>query len=383
MLYLITGSNGAGKSLRAIWRMYRDHSEGKRVFANGFRNLRVPFAEDFPDPRKWRELPPNSVLYIDEAQRVWRSRPPSVKVPPEVVDLETHRHQGIDIVLITQAPTLIDSHIRHLISGHEHLVAWGQSAARVFKFAECYDDVKSLGTRTRGEYEEWKHPQVHYGDYDSAEVHTKKPGKPWRHYAAKVLFALAGLLTLYGIYAWFASPDEPEPAKEDAQVKAKAERSSFAAAFSGPSGKRVYAHLQDYLQQHAPRHAEMPWTRPVMDDRPVVAEPALWCMSSGWEGDETCTCKTEQGTRHILPLNRCRDIARWGGAYNPYAKAEAPVMPPLERSTADDPGASGSNGALRIMDGSDSSAMVMIPAAASPPQPVPVASPATAPQATP
>lgn len=384
MLYLITGSNGAGKSLRGIWRMHRDHAEGRRVFANGFRNLRLAFVEDFPDPRKWRDLPTNSVLYIDEAQRVWRSRPPSHRVPDEVLDLETHRHQGIDIVLITQAPTLIDSHIRHLISGHEHLVAWGQSAARVFKFAECFDDVKSLGTRTRGEYEEWSHPKQHYGDYDSADAHLKKAGKPWRHYLSKVLFALAGLAGIWGcwaVYKGYISPDPPEAAEADDSPTAKPKVGKTGPAslfsFAGKSDEIKFPSLYAYNNAHKPRDPARPWSAPVFDERDAVAKPEVYCMASGDGRDASCSCITEQGTRHLLPVGQCRQIARWGPAYNAYRE---PVMPPS--SSGIDAG-DASNEGFRIMVGSDPSSAVAIPADAAP-QPVqPVASPSTTPQEAP
>lgn len=384
MLYLITGSNGAGKSLRAIWRMYKDHADGKRVFHNGFRNLRVPFAEEFPDPRKWRDMPPNSVLYIDEAQRVWRTRPPTVKPPPEVIDLETHRHQGIDIVLITQAPTLIDSHIRHLISGHEHLIAWGQSASRVFKFAECFDDVKSLGTRGRGEYEEWPHPKAHYGDYDSAEVHTKKPPIPWRHYAGRALFVLAALVGVWGawsVYTHYIA--DPEPGESDSTpAKPKPGKSASASlfSFSGKEGPR-YPTLDAYNRAHAARDAARPWTAPVFDEREVVAEPEVYCMASGEGRDVSCSCITEQGTRYLLSPGQCQRIARWGPAYNAY---RAPSKPPSGAVASASGDASGANEPLRIMDGSDpSTSPGLIPFDATPPFPLPVTGPATPPQEAP
>ena len=74
MLHLITGQNGAGKSLRAIELMYKRHGEGMEVYAFGFRGLKVPFVKQFADPRKWRDLPSNAVLFVDEAQQVWRTR---------------------------------------------------------------------------------------------------------------------------------------------------------------------------------------------------------------------------------------------------------------------------------------------------------------------
>lgn len=389
MLKLLTGSNGAGKSLRAIQRMYADHANGLKVYAHGFRNLRVPFVTDFPDPRKWRDLPPGSVLYVDEAQNLWRSRSMGKPVPPEVLDLETHRHQGLDIVLITQAPSYIDSHLRPLFSEHEHLVAWGNKQSRLFQFAECYDDVKSLGTRGRGEFQVWDHPVAHYGDYDSAEIHTPKPPIPWKYRVGRPLLWGTGVICLLyaGWVLWGVFFADPEATKRPARDPAKEKPSMLASAFEGGSRAQVtYANLKQYLDHHRPRQFEMPWSAPAYDDREVVAEPRLWCMSSGQSGDRSCSCKTEQGTDYRLPLNRCERVARWGGAYNPYAKPEGPATQPGgntgAESRSDDASATSHNGDVRQESTSDSVPGV-VPFSTTPPWPLPVASPPTAPEATP
>lgn len=69
----------------------------------------------------------------------------------------------------------------------------------------------------------------------------------------------------------------------------------------------------------------MPETAPIFDDRAVVSQPALFCMSGG-EGadgrgdhkDASCTCLTEQGTKYDLSQPECRTLARFGPVYNPY-----------------------------------------------------------------
>ena len=106
-----------------------------------------------------------------------------------MLDLETHRHQGIDIYLITQSPMYLDSHLRPLISSHEHLISYDKSSARLFRFTECYEDVKSSALRSKAQFEVWKYPVVHYADYDSAEVHTKAK-VPWRQRIAKLFSCL-------------------------------------------------------------------------------------------------------------------------------------------------------------------------------------------------
>ncbi|WP_426788007.1 zonular occludens toxin domain-containing protein [Xanthomonas campestris] len=331
MLHLITGQNGSGKSLRAIQIMYERHGQGMEVYACGFRGLKAPFVKPFADPRRWSELPPNSVLFVDEAQQVWRTRGPTRPVPPEVQALETHRHQGIDIYLITQSPMYLDSHIRPLITTHQHLVSYDKGSARLFQFSECREDVKSSALRNKADFKVWRYPTEHYADYESAEVHTAKPKIPWRQRAAKLLFVGAFLLVLYSLWlAFFRDPPEPE-------VKAAATPAATTMAALVPPVSNaatvapVYANAQDYAAHHQPRIAEAPWSMPALDGRGVVAEPELYCMSSGRGRGGTCTCLTEQGTRYLLPRPRCEYVARWGGSYNPYrAPRHAEAMQPLQ-----------------------------------------------------
>lgn len=331
MLYLITGQNGAGKSLRAIWRMYQLHGQGMNVYTYGFRGIRVPFAKPWADPRKWADLPPNSALFIDEAQNVWRTRHAGRPVPPEILALETHRHQGIDIYLITQSPMYLDSHIRPLIKDHEHLISFDDKSARVFRFSECQEDVKSSKVRNGAEFEIWIYPDEHFADYDSAEVHTKKRKAPWRQRIGKAMIALAILLAIAAVVMIFIPTGGDKPAAKASSSSSSAAPGFFAGLSSGGRGRVGYANAQDYLQVHQPRVAEMPWSMPALDAREVVAEPELYCMSSGEGRDRSCSCITEQGTRYRLDLARCERVARYGPAYNPYRKQTLPAASPAAR----------------------------------------------------
>ncbi|RRU12124.1 zonular occludens toxin domain-containing protein [Stenotrophomonas sp. 278] len=335
MLHLITGQNGSGKSLRAIQLMYKRHGEGMEVYAFGFRGLRAPFVKHFDDPRKWRDLPSNAVLFIDEAQQIWRTRSGGRPVPPEVLDLETHRHQGIDIYLLTQSPMYLDSHLRPLISSHEHLVSYDKGSARIFRFTECYEDVKSSALRSKAQFEVWKYPTEHYADYDSAEVHTAKAKVPWRNRIAKLCFVLAGLFVVGAIAWFFLGPDTPKKAPAPATSPARSQGFFGGMASTAAPDEKRYATTQDYMQHHTPRVAQMPWSMPAMDNREVSSEPQLYCMSSGEGLDGTCTCLTEQGTRWLIPLVQCRQLARWGPAYNPYKEPrQIAQVTPQQPSTA-------------------------------------------------
>ncbi|WP_311238286.1 MULTISPECIES: hypothetical protein [unclassified Xanthomonas] len=88
------------------------------------------------------------------------------------------------------------------------------------------------------------------------------------------------------------------------------------------NGQVIYAGKSDYAAKHLPRFETMPWTAEVFDQRPVAADPQVFCMSSVPTASDpreaSCTCLTEQGTRYDLPQPMCRTLARNGAPHNPY-----------------------------------------------------------------
>ena len=123
MLYLRTGLPGTGKTLFALADVKEWADKDKRpVYYSGIKDLKVPGWIELEDATKWPDLPANAIIIIDEAQRVFRPRHTSSAVPEHVAALETHRHKGVDLVLITQHPKLLDSNVRRLVGVHRHYV---------------------------------------------------------------------------------------------------------------------------------------------------------------------------------------------------------------------------------------------------------------------
>jgi hypothetical protein len=74
----------------------------------------------------------------------------------------------------------------------------------------------------------------------------------------------------------------------------------------------------DYVGWLTPRIGGQPWTAPAYDRLTLPNQPPrIFCMASGHNGDESCTCLTEQGTRYVVEQNRCRMIAI-DGQYEPF-----------------------------------------------------------------
>ena len=156
MIYLVTGTPGAGKSLYAISTLVQEllsrvlvrHGKTvhRRLCVDGVNGLVLPHeklaegveAEDGSlKPGEgngiwnwWEWCQPGDVIFVDEVQRWFRPRGMGVKVPPEIKHLETHRHLGVDFVFVTQNPMLMDQNVRRLVYRHQHIRRlWGMQRA--------------------------------------------------------------------------------------------------------------------------------------------------------------------------------------------------------------------------------------------------------------
>ncbi|GAA4492875.1 zonular occludens toxin domain-containing protein [Pseudaeromonas paramecii] len=178
MITLITGVPGGGKTLYCVAEVLLPldaanqklpPEQRRKIFVDGIPDLLIEH-EVAPDITKWHEWAPDGCLIVvDECQRVWRPTSAAAKVTDDIAALETHRHRGIDFIVITQHPSLIHSNVRRLVGKHIHLrrTALGVYA---YEWSECAnpDSVRSALTKVR-----WSHPKSAFGKYKSASLHTK------------------------------------------------------------------------------------------------------------------------------------------------------------------------------------------------------------------
>lgn len=198
-IHLTTGTPGAGKTLRTLWKVEQIRQQsGRDVYYNGIKDLHIPGWIEFDDPTKWQDLPDKSIIVIDEAQRAFRPRAAVLKVPEHVEALETHRHRGIDMYFVTQHPLLIEQNVRRLTESHEHLMRkFGAKWATVHEWKGVKENCdKSRSDSMRSEF---KYPSHVFSWYKSAEAHTHKfrlPGK------VMVLLSLPFVITAAVWYAY-------------------------------------------------------------------------------------------------------------------------------------------------------------------------------------
>jgi len=204
MLTLITGTPGAGKSLYAVWNFAKpvpgstieDKQQSvERTLYSNVKDLLVEHIKIGPEElNTWHQwAKPGDVILFDEVQEVWRPRSFGTKVPEPIAGLETHRHMGVDFILITQHPMLLDPNIRRLVNQHLHLRRITKTTAMVYEWDHCENPGN---TKTAVGSKVWFHPKKAYELYKSAQLHTKPTARmpmiAWLGVLALAGFAYAG-----------------------------------------------------------------------------------------------------------------------------------------------------------------------------------------------
>jgi zona occludens toxin len=190
MITLITGNPGAGKTLYCISNLLRElvgsvvkstDSHGRPVETPRTIYANIPgllLDHELIDGSEngglanWHEwAKPGAVIVYDEVQREWKPRANGSKVPKQIEMLETHRHLGIDFIILTQHPGLIDANVRALVGRHLHVRRFGGiGAAIVYEWDHCSRSLlysKALAKKT------FRYDKKVFDLYKSAELHTK------------------------------------------------------------------------------------------------------------------------------------------------------------------------------------------------------------------
>lgn len=213
MITIITGIPGMGKTSLLVSMMMKEQEQeggGRPFFVMGVPDLQLDhskcppineWTEQRPDPDDpqlmlpYFTFPPNAIVVIDEAQRVYRPRAAGSKVPDHVAAFETHRHTGVDFWLLTQKPMLIDANIRELCGRHIHIrpTILGRYLYEWPEFA----DVKSKSDRDLASKRRFSPPKRAFNQYKSSVLHVKHKFRMNN----LILLAIAGIAAS-GYFGW-------------------------------------------------------------------------------------------------------------------------------------------------------------------------------------
>lgn len=304
MITLATGLPGAGKTLYTIaFVKALSEREQRPVFYSGIKDLALPWHEI--DAEKWIDCPDGAIIVIDECQRLFRPRGNGAAVPPWVSKLETHRHQGIDIFLVTQHPMLIDANVRRLTERHFHVSRrFGMHRATILEFQSCKD--QPLAKLADAQRHQWSYPKEAFAYYKSAEVHTVKRRVPVQ------LFVLIGVLLMSGASVWWFIRSHYQDGQVILPGQSAPLKSEPVAASAPPSkaaGDRPLT-TAEYVGRHQPRVEGLAYTAPVYDEvvKPVRAPIPTHTVIFGGK----CQAYSQQVTRLDMPQAMCLAIHERG-----------------------------------------------------------------------
>lgn len=324
MLYLTTGTPGAGKSLWTIATVEeRRKKESRPVYYYNIKGLTLEWNEMTRDQvMRWWELPAGSIIVIDEAQDIF-PKGSSTQRPPEHCDMiAKHRHQGFDIYLVSQHPMKLDANVRKDVEEHRHLMRkFGTTWVTVHLWKGVRDNCDK--TRKDSIASQWRYPKEVYTWYKSAEVHTVRVRVPIQVWLM-VLIPLGVAWCAWWVFYGRDQARQAEAARSAAPAGAPgASRPAGgsapgAAAARGGNGYVAPQSAQAYAEAFSPRVEGMPFTAPRYDalTAPVRVPVVVGCWQTASKGDGWCI--TQQGTRIRLPPAVITAYLSSGGAFQDF-----------------------------------------------------------------
>ncbi|MDD2744262.1 MAG: zonular occludens toxin domain-containing protein [Rhodocyclaceae bacterium] len=319
MIILITGQPGSGKTLLAVDMLANeDQFKGRPLISGGVPDLTLPH-EPVPPVAEWTEMrkapedeslslayftfPPSAVILVDEAQRIYRVRAAASKVPPEVAAFETHRHTGVDFILITQHPGLIDPNIRKLVGRHIHIAVTPFGRYR-YEWTKCVDP-ESKTERDIAARSKYKLPARSFNLYKSSELHTKiKARIPFY-----IWVLLGSIIVTVGIFGYiYYRITHVTSVEAQAQLPFKGSNGQS----SSPGHAPDKMSRAEYLTTLEARVPGLYFTAPRYDEvtKPDDAPFPMACVVN--HHSDKCRCIDQQGNSYNAPDTLCRQIVQRG-----------------------------------------------------------------------
>ena len=311
MIYLITGLPGAGKTLFTVADvMGMAEKENRQVYFSGITDCKVPGWIELEKGEDWYKCPVGSIIIIDECQRVFRPRSAGSNVPEYVSKFETHRHQGLDVFLITQHPLLLDANVRRLVGTHRHYVrAFGAKASNQHEWNQVRENCDKSRSGSVETFR--KYPSHVFNYYKSAELHTHKFRIPPRVFFLVLSPFLIGA-SVYYIYRWWQPRIQGDTIKQEITNVAPS-----AGDLAPPAPSASHLTRDEYLKQYEPRIEGLAYTAPAYDKvtEPEEAPVPVACLTSERTG---CLCYSQQGTKLAMSQELCNNILE-KGFFQPFS----------------------------------------------------------------
>lgn len=336
MIYLLTGTPGHGKTQRALWMLLNDQRfKGRTVLYANVRGLKTDDERlknwlPLTDVTQWETAPQGSVIFIDECHQAGFFPVRGVgKPPPWIEAIATHRHLGIDFVLVTQNAKNMDVFVRRMVELHIHCKRPAQMGySNVYEFQSFTDCDDRIPTDQALRHSRWVFDKSIWTLYESADEHTGKPKIPRFVYAVPLLLIVAGVIAYY-LYEWAAKKTGAKPPVASVTALAsaatpgagmldknrKVEAVSLSRLSPQARTESIMHDARDFGFERVPLHPDFPESAPIYEElRVVKAMPIVsGCAAKGSD----CRCVDQQGTPARVTLAACLDFVV-NGRFDPY-----------------------------------------------------------------
>jgi len=347
MITLITGTPGAGKTLYAIAKLLQpvigttvtkknDDGSSEEVTRIVYTNINGLQLEHEPissggdwvqdTKRAWQFQPigegqglrdwhkwakPGSLIVYDEFQKVWPMVPNGTPIPPDIQSLDTHRHLGVDFILITQSPNNYNRHIQGLVGRHLHVRRMGNLGLTVvYEWDHCSKQLMYSKSISKAP---WRYDKSIFNLYKSAELHTKTPRR---------LPALAFVIIAALVGAAFLIPTFISRLSEYTEIATQTIEQTPSDGLNTPvqtTSSAVTPEQFDFLA-YIPRLSHQPNSAPAFDQlRQVINMPRI---AGALCSTTRCICYTDQGTNTGLSSEECRSWKE-NPPFDPYTPQQS------------------------------------------------------------
>lgn len=337
MLYIVTGLPGACKTLYTLSQLFSEFKD-RQIYTHNFDGLDHDHFKtiDLDDPERWFDVPAGAVIAIDEAQGIFPLRKAGSPVPEKCSKFETHRHDGHDVILITQDATILDVHIRKLAGKHIHCKRlFGTESSTIFEYNKFEPKPEDRNTiRKAVSNKVWTFDKSIYEHYHSAEVHTVKRKIPFRLLMVPVI--LVGSLVVLGLCIYMLAGLFDKDVELIESISASTESEESVDGVERVPGSPI----EEWIFQNTPMIEGIPWTAPkYFKLTEAVTYPRPHCII--YDQDEfnpgKCQCYSQQMTKMMVDENVCREITinGWFDATKESKQRERESVSP-KRSRSDD-----------------------------------------------
>lgn len=331
---LITGKPRIGKTAFAVeLLMFDDYYKGRKIFSN-INGLLIdhhqpPEGHSWEDMHEWLKWKENigSVVIYDEVQYLFPTRSSGSKMPENVAFLNIHGHYGIDMILITQSPKLLDVNLREVVNKHIHIAANKMGGLTRLEWNEVALNPTQQSRNALSSSHKIREEVLEY--YKSAEVHTAHSHvkSRWYYVIIAMLFILPCILGLVGFMGYKMYQGYKEKAGITAQAEAAKEDTGFKNPLDPDSQKEMMPQSGIQGQNLKPEDfvpvlAEKPESKPIYNGVRQVKtfERIAACIDGGKTG---CTCYSDQATPlKEVTKEMCKDYAHNGLPFNPYKESD-------------------------------------------------------------